>query len=305
MPATLSKLVKKDGIWKLQPFPSMEMNRIRQRPLELKAVLGFEIDRNDVMWILDRGAPLVVAHRGGAGLAPENTLAACRRALALGVDAVEIDVRLSRDGVVVVMHDATLDRTTTGQGRVADHTAAEMARLDATRGARRWRGPAEPPPTLGTVLALLHGRAAAHVELKGDPRVAPALVQAVLAAIAARAPRPAPVLLSFDWAALATVPARAPGLATMALAAAWPADGPATLHRLAEQGVSWVGLRYDAVTAARVAAVHAVGLRLGVWTVNHRASLRRALALQLDAITTDHPDRLLGLLASSTAAGYR
>lgn len=75
--------------------------------------------------------PLVIAHRGGAGRAPENTLAAFTRSASLGAEAIELDVRLSRDGEVVVIHDPTVDRTTDARGRVADRTAAELGRLDA------------------------------------------------------------------------------------------------------------------------------------------------------------------------------
>src|SRR5437763_12173008 len=80
---------------------------------------------------LTLGRPQVFAHRGGAALRPENTIAAFDHGLALGADGIEFDVHLSRDGVVVVHHDATLERTTNGRGRVAARTAAELAKLDA------------------------------------------------------------------------------------------------------------------------------------------------------------------------------
>jgi len=75
--------------------------------------------------------PFVYAHRGGAGLRPENTFAAFHHGLGLGADGLEVDVHLSRDGVVVVHHDPTLERTTNGRGRLRDHTADALARLDA------------------------------------------------------------------------------------------------------------------------------------------------------------------------------
>ena len=92
--------------------------------------------------------PLVVAHRGGAGLAPENTLAAFRMALEVGADAIELDVRLTRDGRVAVIHDRTVDRTTGGRGPVGSYTLAELKALDAGS----WFGPqylGERVPTLG------------------------------------------------------------------------------------------------------------------------------------------------------------
>jgi glycerophosphoryl diester phosphodiesterase len=81
--------------------------------------------------VLRRERPLVFAHRGGAKLRPENTLAAFEHGLSIGADGLELDVHLSRDGQVVVVHDTTLDRTTNGSGRVGDHDASELAQLDA------------------------------------------------------------------------------------------------------------------------------------------------------------------------------
>ncbi|HEY7062464.1 MAG TPA: glycerophosphodiester phosphodiesterase [Chloroflexota bacterium] len=240
-----------------------------------------------------------MAHRGGAGLAPENTLAACRLALALGVDAVELDVRLARDGVPVALHDATLDRTTGAGGRLADWAAADLRALDAGSTFAGRRFPPEPPPTLAAVLALVAGRAGLHVELKGDPRVPDRLVAAVAAELRAQRPAADVLLSSFDWDALRAARRLAPGVPLGALTATWPARSPAALGRLAADGVTWLGLRYAALTPARLAVARAAGLRLGVWTVNHPAALRRAVALGVDAITTDRPDRLLALLASS------
>jgi glycerophosphoryl diester phosphodiesterase len=241
--------------------------------------------------------PLCVAHRGGAGLAPENTLAACRHALDLGVDAVEIDVRLTHDGVPVALHDAALDRTTRAHGLVADWPAARLRALDA---GASWRGrpyPPEPPPALAAVLALVAGRAAVHVELKGDPHVPTALVRAVVAALHQQ-PNVEALLLSFDWEALRLARRAAPDVPRGALADHWPADAAAVFASLAAGGVAWLGLRYAALTPARRARVRAAGLRLGVWTVNHPLALRRAVALGVDAITTDRPDRLAAALAA-------
>jgi glycerophosphoryl diester phosphodiesterase len=239
--------------------------------------------------------PLVIAHRGGAALAPENTLAACARALRLGVDAVEIDVRLTADGHPVVLHDATLDRTTSGRGQVAALPATALQALDATVG---WRGASlgrEPPPLLSAVGALLAGRVALHVELKGEPRVPVPLVERVVALLAEA--HPTPTLLSFDWQALELAGRLAPALVQEALLRDWPADAPEVLSTLASRGVAWLGLRYAVLTPRRAAMVRAAGLRLNVWTPNRRPSLRRARALGVDAITTDRPDRLLELLA--------
>src|SRR6476661_6007058 len=101
--------------------------------------------------------PLVFAHRGGSALAPENTIAAFENGLALGADGLELDVHLSRDGIVVVHHDAMLERTTNLQGPVSDRTAGELARADAgfffrDRGGFPFRGRGIGVPTLADVL---------------------------------------------------------------------------------------------------------------------------------------------------------
>jgi len=241
--------------------------------------------------------PLVVAHRGGAGLAPENTLCACARALQLGVDAIEVDVRLTRDGAPWVLHDATLDRTSTGHGPLAQYSAARLAHLDATR-LRRGRCPPEPPPSLAQVLALVRGQAALQVELKGDPAVPPALVTAVVATLDAQAAGAWTSLLSFDWSALDAAQALAPSLPLCALAREWPM--PAALARLAARKVAWLGVHHRALTAPRVRAARDRGLRVGAWTENTRPGMHRALRLGVDAITTDWPDRLQALLAGPT-----
>jgi glycerophosphoryl diester phosphodiesterase len=246
-------------------------------------------------WMLRR--PRVVAHRGGCGLAPENTLAACSRALALGVDAVEVDVRLTADGVPVLLHDPTLDRTTDGRGPVARHADAALRRLDATAGPYHGAVTREPPPRLADVVALAIGRVALHVELKGDPRVPAALVEAALGLLEGQVPPPR--LLSFDWEALRLARRLAPSIPTEALVGDWPARGEDLRAPLSGVGASWLGLRYTLLTASRARQIREAGFRLNVWTVNRSPSLARATRLAVDAITTDRPDRLLALLAST------
>jgi len=230
-------------------------------------------------------------------LAPENTLAACSLALALGVDAVEVDVRLTADGVPVLLHDPTVDRTTDGHGPVARLTISALRRLDATAGPHHGAVPREPPPRLAEVLALVAGRIALHVELKGDPRVPAPLVEGVLRLLDGHLPPP--LLLSFDGQALRLARRLAPAIETEALLGDWPSTGHAPLALVAGVGASWLGLRYELLTASRARQVHDAGLRLNVWTVNRRPSMARARRLPVDAITTDRPDHLLALLAST------
>ncbi len=109
--------------------------------------------------------PKIMGHRGAKAYEPENTLRSVRKALDLGVQAVEIDIHLSRDGRLIVIHDATVDRTTNGKGRVSDLSWKELRRLDAGLG--------EPLPVLEEVVALVRGRAHLFIELKDPKAVAP------------------------------------------------------------------------------------------------------------------------------------
>ncbi len=229
--------------------------------------------------------PLVTGHRGAAGLEPENTLRAFRRALALGVDAVECDVHRTRDGRVAVLHDPWLDRTTDGSGPVSARSAAELARLDAGMG--------EPVPLLDAVVAAVAGRAQLVVELKAAGVAGPAL-----AVVRDAGQREATTFIAFDPSLLREVQALDPGVATGALFAA---PQPGDLGRAAAAGCRWVDLGFAAASAPLVAEAHALGLRVRLWTPNSEDELRAALALAPDAITTDRPDRLLALLGRPAA----
>lgn len=110
----------------------------------------------------------VIAHRGGAGIMPENTLAAFQRAIQLGCDYVEVDVRTTRDGKLVILHDSTLDRTTDGSGKVRDLTLAAVRRLDAgAKFSPRYRG--EKVPTLDEVFELCKGEVNVYIDHKEAP----------------------------------------------------------------------------------------------------------------------------------------
>lgn len=113
--------------------------------------------------------PAIIAHRGASGSAPENTLSSFKKALEIGVDYVELDIHLSKDGEVMVIHDATLDRTTNGTGAVQDKTLAELQQLDAGS----WYGDAfknEPLPTLRQVMELVNGRTKILIEIKSPSK---------------------------------------------------------------------------------------------------------------------------------------
>jgi glycerophosphoryl diester phosphodiesterase len=249
---------------------------------------------------------LVFAHRGGSGLAPENTIAAFDRGLAVGADGLELDVRLSRDGVVVVHHDRTVDRTTNARGIVGSFTADELAAVDAAwhfgaGDARPYRGCGLGVPTLATVLTRYRDHRII-IELKENTvALARAVVQAVRAAGAVERV----CLGSSRRRALRAARAAEPRVATSAAREEvrwalyrswirWPApragyDG--------YQVPEWAG-RTRVVSPRFVEAAHRAGLAVQVWTVDSETDARRLLSWGVDGLITDRPDVLVPLVAN-------
>ncbi|MEW6301445.1 MAG: glycerophosphodiester phosphodiesterase family protein [Thermodesulfobacteriota bacterium] len=220
---------------------------------------------------------IITAHRGAGSLEPENTLRAIQRAIDLGVDQIEVDARLTRDGRVILMHDPTVDRTTNGTGRVADLTLAEIRRLDAGRG--------EPVPTLEEALAHARGKVVLQIELKG-PHTAAAVVRAVAAA----GMGDAVILTSFVHRRLREVRLRNPRISTGALWGRPPDDAVQQAQRLGAQALH---IWHEHIDHRLVAAAHAPGLLVRAWNANQEEEMRRLIELGVDAIGSDRPDVLL------------
>ncbi len=251
--------------------------------------------------------PLVIAHRGGAALWPENTLEGFHRAVALGVDALEMDLQITADGVPVVIHDPTVDRTTDGTGPVRDLTLAALERLDA---GYRWsddqgrtfpyRGRGFTIPTLDEVLTALPG---AHLVIEIKAGVT-ALAASVCRSIAAAGAQSRVLVASFESAALERFRAACPDVATSASAreaarfvtlTALPFVSPPRPVALALQlPERWHGL--PVLRPRVVRSAHALGLQVHAWTIDDPSDMRRLLDMGLDGIVTDRPDRLLTLL---------
>src|SRR5262245_35614480 len=193
-----------------------------------------------------------IGHRGAAGHAPENTLAAVQKAIDLGVDFVEIDVRRTADGAVVVLHDATIDRTTDGRGRVEALSLDQLKAFDAGHGERI--------PTLEEVLKITAGRTGLMVELK----VADVALLTVQAVQKARSRSPV-IYASFLHDELAQVRAIAPDSALMPLFDKLPRApvAQAMLYRPA-----YVGLRHDRASRGLVEAFHQEQVLVWVYTAN-------------------------------------
>ena len=242
---------------------------------------------------LSLGRPRVFAHRGGAALRPENTLLAFDHGLSLGADGLELDVHLSRDGVVVVHHDPTLERTTNGRGPIAALTADELARLDAGYHFEGFRGAAGGVPTLTEVLRR-YPAASLIIELKeNDPALAHRTIDEVRAAGALERV----AVGSFGTRVLRAARTCEPRLLTgasreetrLALYRSWirwPVRRPPNdAFQVPEQaGTTRV------VSPRFVRYAHETGVAVQVWTVNDAADMRRLLDWGVDGLISDRPD---------------
>ena len=244
---------------------------------------------------------LLAAHRGGALLWPENSLLAFRNAVVLGADFIEFDVHLSKDGEVVVVHDATLDRTTTGSGPVKDRTVAELKslRLKDRSGAVT----AETVPTLDEVTAVAaQGGRRMLLEIKVDPSRAryPGIEEKVLAIVDRHRMAASTVVMAFEAPTWRRVRELRPDIATCALYSARALSRTtlaSELEALRAAGVGFIGVEHTAVDAAVVAQAQRAGIGLGAWTANDPAVMRRLIDAGVGILITDQPDVAKTLLA--------
>jgi glycerophosphoryl diester phosphodiesterase len=243
---------------------------------------------------------LCIAHRGFSAAAPENTLAAVRMGMEAGADGCEFDVHGSRDGVAVLMHDATVNRTTDGKGKVADLTAAQLAKLDAGS----WKGKAfagEPVPTLLDVLKAMKGTGrTAVIEIKAEGIAAP-VVEAVRAADMLGSS----CVISFKDKALTDIWALEPRLPRALLVGGERKGTPAQwAAALADKAVackaSILDLHYAMLSPVLTADLHRRGFKVWCWTVNDLPVLDALARWGVDGITTDRPDAMVRWRGSLT-----
>ena len=254
-------------------------------------------------YLRGRGPLRVIGHRGALALAPENTLAAFVAGERCGVDAIEFDVQRTADGVPIVIHDHTLDRTTNGHGAVSVHTFAEIRSLDAgSHFDRRFAG--ERVPSLDDLLARAAPRSIGlMLELKqpspgtGLPRDTE-LARATVELVRERGLLSRTIFISFDHPSLAKVlefaPAADVGLLT---------EGPILIDPLAPAralpGARGLHVRWWWVSPELCAAAHAEGMHVHAWGFGRSGApevIRRLAAWGVDSVSADAPDELLALL---------
>ncbi len=241
------------------------------------------------------GQPRVIAHRGFSDRAPENTLAAFRQALEVGADMIELDVHLSKDGEIVVIHDADLSRTTNGKGQVRDLTLAQLKKLDAgTSFSVDFAGALI--PTLTEVLELVAGRMLLNIEIKVTGEIRGGVTEKVLTLIGEKRLGNQVIISSFDPRALLHSREIDPGVRTASIynEALHRQKGPVEI--MEEVGSVAFNLDHDEVTADIVAESHARGRPVAVYTVDERSRMRSLIASGIDALFTDRPDVMIALV---------
>ena len=231
----------------------------------------------------------VIGHRGAAGLVSENTLASFDYAVSLGVDAVECDVHLTRDGQVVVMHDEEVNRTTNGTGRVMDLDQSQLCSLDA--------GDGQSVPLLDDLLDLLAGRCRLLCELKAD-----GMEDLAAAAVTSHGLQEDVMFISFRLDHLLRVRQCDHRLRIGALIAA---PTLRDIRSALDLGVSYIGIHDHYANGAMLQRIRQAGVSAGVWTPNTLERMQAMIGLGATHITTDRPDILLQYLGRTNGAFQR
>lgn len=244
----------------------------------------------------EKNAPVrVIAHRGFSGAFPENTLVAFEKAIDIGSDMIEFDIRFSKDGKIVVIHDPSLERTTTGEGKVSDYTLDELKKFDA--GARF-----SPPfahekiPTLEEVLKLAKGRIRVNIEIKNqdlgsfsiEDLAGKALIEVKGAGMEGQV-----IFSSFYPSALERIRGLDPAQEVAFLFhRQWRTISEASAGR----SFAVLNLRGKFLTKTKIARIHEAGIKVNTYTVNAEEEMEKLIRWGVDGIITNHPDKLIRLL---------
>lgn len=237
----------------------------------------------------------LIAHRGGCAHAPENTLAAIRTGIAAGADFVEVDIHLSRDSVLVVHHDETVDRCTDGRGRIDQLTWAELQKLDAGSWfSEKFKD--ERIPSLDQVLELTKGKIGVFIEIKGYGPEYAGLARKLVDVIHRHHAQTWVEVISFDHGALKQVHDLDPDIRLQKLLVSNLRLLPFYLDKRLHWGspkrldfVQGFGYYHKVVDKALVRKVHRWGRQINAWTVNSAAKQEKLVQIGIDGITADDP----------------
>jgi glycerophosphoryl diester phosphodiesterase len=232
-----------------------------------------------------------VAHRGAAGYAPENTIAAFDKAVEMKADYIEIDVQRSKDGELVIIHDTSVDRTTDGTGKVGDLTFAELRSLDAGS----WKGEqfkGEKIPTFDEILDRYHGKVGILIELKA-PELYPGIEESIAQELKARnldVPQNEKIIIqSFNFESMKMMNQLLPKVPIGVLTSSKLHTTPEALQEFSTYA-DYFNPSYGIVTKDLVDQVHSIGMKISSWTVRSQEAADFLLEMNVDAIITDYPD---------------
>lgn len=251
---------------------------------------------------INKKQTIVIAHRGASADAPENTMAAIKKAMAMGVDMVEIDVQLTKDKQVVLMHDLTVDRTTNGKGRVRDLRFDEIRKLDAGSWfSSDFKG--EKVPTLEEVIETINGKCKLLIEVKRVKTKKPEIEAKIIQLIDKYNAQNWCVVQSFETEVVKNIQAL---------------DTSIECHKLVTMNISVLPLHLDSriktgtiykyktvqsinpyfkmLNKRKVDKIHSRGQKIITWTVNEKEDMKRMIDMGVDGIITNYPDRLIELL---------
>lgn len=232
--------------------------------------------------------PLIYAHRGASAYAPENTLSAFLLAAEQGADGVEFDVKLTRDDRVIILHDQTLERTTSGSGNFKKYTFDELRKLDA--GLKFKGGPVkEHVPTLGEVFEFVYGKVAINIELTNYATPGDGMIEAIAGILANVKDHSKIMFSSFNWGNLKKARELCPDIPCGLLA--MPGLGGWVSRSFLAAKVPHEALHpyFTDVNVRNTGILHSQGRNMNVWTVNDPKEMRRLKQIGVDMIMTDDP----------------
>ncbi|MDI6767186.1 MAG: glycerophosphodiester phosphodiesterase family protein [Bacteroidota bacterium] len=247
-------------------------------------------------WLKPSKHPIIVAHRGSSALAPENTLASFRQAIADGADAIELDVRLSKDNEVVVFHDRRVDRTTNGSGLVKDLTLFELKKLNAGGWFHR-RFSGETIPTLDEVFEVIGGRVGINIEIKADDRHEKALniLERGIELINKHQAADFVLISSFDDMVIRQAKILQPEIATGILYSPLK-NFRLSIHQLMKRTNAHIFISARSyLKRIIVSNLHEKNIKVGTYTINDELSLIRVMKKGVDFIYSDNPAKIFNM----------
>lgn len=243
----------------------------------------------------------IIAHRGGANLAPENTLAAFKNAIKLGVDMIEIDVHLSKDGKIIVIHDEKINRTTNGKGTIKDMTSAEIKKYDAgSKFDKKFKN--EKIPTLDEVMETLNGKVKLLIEIKDGDELYPGLEKKVVETIHKYNAVNWVIVQSFNENSVLRVRKMDPSITTFYLLGRNFNDFYSNVAKEVNAGnavikkYDGIAPHYSMLSSEKVKIFHKAGFKIFTWTVDKPKDMKKIINMNVDGIITNSPDKLKEIL---------